>query len=1063
MSEQGEQPPPAAGTHHAGHGLIERLLVFSVHKRGLVIMLALVFVMLGAFAAPKVPIDAVPDVTNVQVQIITPAPDLGPLDVETYVTAPVERAMAGVPGLEEIRSISRAGISVVTVVFTDATDLYDARTHVDQRLEAARKEIPGEYGTPTLGPLASGLGEVYHFEVKGDSVPLMDRRRALDWQIAPRLRLVPGVVEVNTFGGEVRSLEVALDPQKLASQKLGVEEVVSAIQKNHIANGGAYLVDGPEHVTVRGEGRVRSLSDLGQVSVRVNGAPVYLRDLGEIREAPLVRYGAVTRDGREGEAVVGVVMMLRGAPSGATVAAVKDAIADIQKSLPPGMTIDGYYDRTDLVSRTKHTVGMNLLEASILVALTLFLTLANLRAGLLVALSIPIALLGVFLGMWLGGVPGNLVSLGAIDFGLVVDGAIIVVENAQRRLAERRTLMGRILTPTERDEEVLLAAKEVRGTTAFGEAIVALVYVPLLALGGVEGRMFKPMALTVLFALGCAFVLSLTLVPALASWFMSRDAVDKETWLMRVAHRGYARALQVTLKRPWQTASLAVIVFAASIGVFFTMGKEFLPKLDEGTAVAAMVRLPSVSLVQATAQSRQVEKTLLGFPEVTSVVCRTGRAEVAVDPMGINMSDVYIMLKPKSEWKTAHDRDALMDAFDKALADGVPGASFAYTQPIEMNTSDLLAGISSDLAIHIYGHDLAELSNVGEKIMKIAREVPGSRDVRVEQVAGMNVLTATVDRTAVARAGVDTRDVLQAISAVGGIDVGDTMSGPIRVPIRVRWSESARSSPETLAQVPVRTAQGTVLPLAQLANIVVAPGPSQVSRERLARRLTVQINVRGRDVGTFVEETQKKLNAQLKLPTGVSIAWAGEYERFKSATERLELVIPVTVLLILVLLVATFGRVRPALLVLVNLPLAVSGGIVALAVRGMPFSISAGVGMIALFGVAVLNGLVLVAQLEKGAESDAPLLHTVHEGAMRRLRPVLTTALVASLGFIPMAISHGAGAEVQQPLATVVIGGVLSSTMLTLFVLPSVYLWLGRKKKTALPKEGEVVAPAPAE
>ena len=447
------------------------------------------------------------------------------------------------------------------------------------------------------------------------------------------------------------------------------------------------------------------------------------------------------------------------------------------------------------------------------------------------------------------------------------------------------------------------------------------------------------------------------------------------------------------------------------------------------------------------AQSRQVEKTLLGFPEVTSVVCRTGRAEVAVDPMGINMSDVYIMLRPKEEWKTTHDRDALMDLFDKALADQVPGASFAYTQPIEMNTSDLLAGISSDLAIRIYGHDLAELSSTGEKLMKILREVPGSRDVRVEQVAGMNVLTATVDRTAIARTGVDARNVLQAVSAVGGIDVGETMVGPVRVPIRVRWSERARATPESLAQVPVRTAQGSVLPLAQFARINVAPGPSQVSRERLARRLTVQVNVRGRDVGSFVEEAQKKIDAQFKAPAGLGIAWAGEYERFKSATERLAVVIPITVLLILVLLVATFGKVRPALLVLVNLPLAVSGGIVALAVRGMPFSISAGVGMIALFGVAVLNGLVLVAQLEKGAESDAPLIDTVREGAMRRLRPVLTTALVASLGFIPMAISHGAGAEVQQPLATVVIGGVLSSTMLTLFVLPSVYLWLGRKRK----------------
>ena len=1030
--------------------MIDRLISACVRGRGLVVVLSLVFVVLGLIASSKVPIDAVPDVTNVQVQVITPAPTLGPLDVETSVTFPVERSMAGLPGLEELRSISRAGISVVTLVFSDDIDIYRARQLVQERLVTAQREIPDGAGIPELGPVSSGLGEVVHFEVKGTQT-LMERRTILEWQIAPRLRLVPGVVEVNTFGGAAKTLELTLDPHKMAAAKVGVAEVRSAIERNHVAAGGAYIVDGRENVTIRGEGRVRTPEDLANVVVETSSAgpaqdraPLYLKDLGEIHFAPMVRYGAVTRDGREEEAVVGVVMMLRGANSGKVVADTKTQIAEIQKSLPEGCTIDVYYDRSELVGRTVHTVSKNIVEACVLVLIVLFVMLVNVRAGLVVAVTIPLALFGVFVGMWAFGISGNLISLGAIDFGLVVDGAIIIVENAIRRLAERREELGRPLTDEERREVVTKAAIEVRSATAFGEAIIALVYVPIVALGGTEGRMFRPMALTVLFALGSAFVLSITLVPALASWVLAKDAHDKESPVLKLAERLYTPALAGAMRFPKVMSAIAIGLFATSLGLGAGMGKEFLPKLDEGTYVLAMVRLPSVSLEQSLAQTRTLEKTLLTFPEVTSVVCRTGRAEIAVDPMGINMTDVYVMLKPREQWVTAHDREGMVEAFDKKITEEVPGAGFGYSQPIEMNTNDLLAGIESDLAIHLYGHDLTLLRQNADKMVSVLRQIQGARDVRAEQIAGFNVLTVDVDRPSIARYGLDARQVLETVSALGGMEVGQVVTGGQKYPIQLRFAESARKNAESIAALPVRArssgdGSATLVPLGQLANVTWAPGPSQVSREKLQRRITIQLNVRGRDVGTFVEEAKTKLEKEVKLPPSYFTEWAGEYERFQSATAQLAVVVPITLALILVLLVATFGEFRPALVIFLNVPMSISGGLFALLIRGEPFSISAGVGFIALFGVAVLNGLVLVSSVEHLREAGVPAAEAVARGAKSRLRAVLTTALVASLGFLPMALATGAGAEVQRPLATVVIGGILSSTLLTLLVLPAVY------------------------
>jgi cobalt-zinc-cadmium resistance protein CzcA len=1023
--------------------LIDRLIAFSVHQRILVIVLSTIFVVLGLIGASKVPIDAVPDVTNVQVQVLTPAPALGPEDVETYVSVPVERAMAGLPGLEEIRSTSRAGISAVTVAFSDSVDLYRARQLVSERLSLARRDIPAEYGSPELGPPAGALGEVLHFEVTGKA-SLMDRRSALDWIVVPRLRLVPGVVEVNTIGGEVKSLQVTLDPARLSNARVSVPEVLSALERNHLATGGAYLVDGREHVTVRGEGRIKTAEDLGSVVVetRDGRTPLFLKDLGEIGYAPLVRYGAVTRDGRDDEAVVGIVVMLNGANSGEVVEAVRAQIDDLQKSLPPGMRVDVYHDRMELVKRTIHTVTTNMLEASALVLVVLFVMLVSFRGGVVVAIAIPLALLGAFLGMWLGGVAGNLISLGAIDFGLVVDGAIIIVENGIRRLAERRERLGRPLTDDERKDTIIHSSIEVRSATAFGEAIIALVYLPIVALQSVEGRMFRPMALTVLFALATAFVLSITLVPALASLLLPKDAKDKESPIVRVALRLYRPVLRWATHRPKLVMAAAFGVFVATLALGSQMGREFLPQLDEGTLISEMVRLPSVSLAQSLETTRQAEKTLLSFPEVKSVVTRTGRAEVAVDPMGINMSDVWILLKPRSTWTTAHDREALVEAFDKKLVDAVPGAGFSYTQPIEMASNELLSGFSSDLAIDLYGSDLTELRKGSERMVRALKQVRGARDVRAEQIAGLNVLTVHADRMAIGRQGLDEKAVLDTVAAIGGIQIGELVEGSARYPIGIRFDAHTRENQANIAGLPVRTPGGALVPLAQLSDIDVAPGPSQISRARLQRRVTVQVNVRGRDIGSFVDEAKALLDKTVKLPVGYFTVWAGEYERLQSATRQLAVVVPISLAVILVLLIATFGKVRPALLIFANVPMSVSGGIVALMLRGLTFSISAGIGFIALFGVAVLNGLVLVSSIEHLVQGGASIDEAVSDGATHRLRPVLTTAMVASLGFLPMALATGAGAEVQRPLATVVIGGLISSTLLTLVVLPSAYRWL---------------------
>ncbi len=1022
--------------------MFDRLIHFSIKNRFIIFVLTAALVGFGLTALRELPIDAVPDVTNVQVQILTTSPGLGPVEVEKFITVPVEMAMSGLPDTEEIRSVSKFGLSVVTVVFEEGVNIYFARQIVQERLAMAREDIPEGYGAPEMGPLSSGLGEIYQFEVKGEDKSPMELRSILEWQVAPRLRSIPGVVEVNAFGGELKTYEVQVDPARLTSYGLSIKQVFEALERNNANAGGAYITRGPEQVLIRGEGLIETLEDIRDIVVTTSpqGVPVNIRDIADVTLAPMVRQGAVTRDGR-GEAITGIVMMLIGENSRAVVRRVQQAVEDIRPSLPPGVTLDTYYDRTDLVRKTLHTVASNLIEGGILVIVVLFVMLRNLRAGLITAAAIPLSMLCAFIGMRELGISGNLMSLGAIDFGLIVDGALIIVENAVRHIAERSHALGRPLTRGERDEVVYRSAVEVRKAAAFGEIIIGVVYLPILALSGIEGKMFKPMAFTVICALAGAFILSLTFVPALASVLLPRKTKEQESFVVAWTRRVYEPALSWCLRRRLPVVGIAAGVLTVSLAVAPFFGAEFLPKLDEGAIAIQAWRVPSVSLEESIRQSAVVEKVLQRFPEVETVVSRTGRAEIATDPMGVEISDIYVMLKPREEWTTADTREGLIARFDETLKNEVPGTFFSYSQPIELRVSELIAGVRSDVALKLYGEELEVLKKTGDQLAAALAKVPGAADVKAEQVSGLPVARVQIDRRAIARHGLNVREVLDTIEAIGGKEVGTVLEGQKRFALQVRFTPSARAYVEQLENLAVVTPAGQRIPLSQLTRIVVEEGPAQVSRENIQRRLTLEANVRGRDLQGFVGEAQERIAREVKLPPGYWMDWGGQFENLQSAARRLAFVVPLTLFLIFVLLYSAFGAARPALLIYLNIPFAVTGGVFALQARGMPLSISAAVGFIALFGVAVLNGLVLVASIRKLRQEGLPPERAAHDAAHLRLRPVLTTALVAALGFFPMAFSTGAGAEVQKPLATVVIGGLISSTLLTLLVLPTVYPW----------------------
>lgn len=1020
--------------------MLTHIIEFSLKNRLLVLTLIAIMAGLGAYSALVLPIDAVPDLTNVQIQIVTDAGALSPLEVERYVTYPVELTMSGLPKVEEIRSISRLGISSVTVVFHEGTDIYRARALVQERLADAAEKIPPGYGTPRLNPLTTALGEILQFEVKSDQVSAMELRTILEWQISPRLRQVPGVTDINSHGGYYRSYQVSPNPDQLASFGVSLAEIFQALESNNSTSGGGYVVHHQEQRFIRGQALLTSVEDIKDVVIRISssGTPVLIRDVAEVSVEPLTRQGAVTRDGR-GEAVTGMVMMLFGANSREVVHDAKTRLEEIGKTLPPGVSVEVIYDRAELIERTLHTVEKNLLEGGALVIIVLLIMLGSLRAGLIVALAIPLSMLFAANLMWLFGVSASLMSLGAIDFGLIVDSSVIMIENCVRRLSINRE--GR-----PHDEVIRDAAVEVRKPTMFGELIVAIVYVPLLALQGSEGKLFRPMALTVLFALAGSLILSLTLMPALASLGLSRKMEDEqESWLIRILHRVYNPMMHRVVGHPVITTALALGVFVCSVPIALRLGAEFMPRLDEGDLLIEINRLPSATLEDSIPMGQQVENLIKALPEVKTVFCKTGRPEIANDIMGVQQTDLWVLLKPPREWPRHKSRDELIEEITALLSENVPGVVFGFTQPIEMRVDELVAGVKADVAVLLYGEDLSTLSRLGKKIEGILHGIHGAADVKAEHQADLPTVRIQARPDALARHGFDAASVMETVSAMGGRRAGQVFDGRMRFPIVVRIPVAWRGDVDRLAQLPVFAADGRQIPLGELANVILEESPPSIEHEGTRRRTYVQANVRGRDVASFVQEAQQRLAREVPLPAGYEIKWGGDFENLQSASLRLVLVTPVVLLLIFLLLHTTFHSARLALLIFTAVPIAASGGVFALALRGMPFSISAGVGFIALFGVAVLNGLVWVSAAEHLREAGQSPREAAEEAARIRLRPVLMTALVASLGFLPMALSSSSGSELQRPLASVVIGGLITSTLLTTLVLPTIYPWFAPK------------------
>lgn len=1021
--------------------MVQHVIEWSLENRFVVLLLSAVLLGVGLLSAATLPLDAVPDLTNVQVQVLTTSPSLGPVEVEQFITFPVENAMSGLPRVSEIRSISRFGLSAVTVAFEDGTDIYWARNLVNERLQQARENIPPGMGDPQMGPIATGMSEIYQFEVRnkpGHEHSLMQLRTILDWQIAFQLRSVPGVIEVNTFGGELKTYEVQVDPDKLLNYNISLTQVFEALEANNANAGGGYITHGAELRLIRGEGLVTSLDHIQHIVLdsRRDGTPIRISDIGDVRFAPMLRQGAVTRDDRE--AVTGMVMMLMGGNSRQVVSDVKQKISHIQPTLPEGVYIDTFYDRTELVEKTIHTVAENISIGVLLVIVMLFLLLGDVRAGLIVASAIPLSAMAALIAMRFAGVSANLMSLGAVDFGVIVDGAVVMIENAVRSVSAYQKQTG-----DTRVSKVVFktSAKEVGTPILFAGLIVIIVFLPILSLEGVEGKMFRPMAFTFMSALTAALILSVTVMPVMASLFLARRVSTDDTWLVRHLKRYYEPLLAFAMHRPGSMVSIAAAIFAVSVLVASQFGIEFVPKLDEGDLAVQAVRLPSVSLETSLEMTRAMERTLRKFPQVETVVSKTGRPEIANDPMGVHQTDLLIRLKPEHEWPEHISKQELVEQMQAALEREVPSNSYGFTQPIELRVQELVAGVRSDVGLSLYGDDLETLKSEGDRIVRALNLVRGAADVQAQQIGGLPYLRVKIRRDAIARYGINARDVLNAVSVIGGRTVGEVFEGQRRFPLQVRVTQRWRQDAEKIRQIKIEDSRGRQIPLSQLADIVSEEGPSEISRHAIRRRLLIQCNVRGRDLAGFVTDAQRVVAEKVKLPAGYSLAWGGQFQNLQQASQRLMIAVPVALLLIFSLLYVTFNSVKLTLLIYLNVPIAATGGIFALAVRGMPFSISAGVGFIALFGIAVMNGVVLIEHIRHLRHfGNDPWTAVVH-GSIDRLRPVLMTATCGALGFVPMAISGSAGAEVQRPLATVVIGGLMTCTLLTLLVLPAIYRW----------------------
>ncbi|HIG10051.1 MAG: CusA/CzcA family heavy metal efflux RND transporter [bacterium] len=1022
--------------------MIRRVIDFSLDNRLIVLIGWTLVVALGLRAMLQIPIDAVPDVTNVQVQILTNSPGLAPKELESFVTFPVEAAMSGLPRISQVRSVSKFGLSVVTVVFEEGTDIYWARQLVGERLADAREQIPAGYGEPFMGPISSGLGEIYQFEVRGEGYSKMDLREILDWTVNYQLRAVPGVVEVNSFGGDLRTYQVTLDPLKLNARGVSLKRVFAAIGENNRNVGGGYIAHAGEQYLIRGQGMVENLDDLAHIVVKkdARGTPVYLKHLGEIEFQPMLRQGAVTRDGR-GEAVVGIVMMLMGANSRTVSRDVHAKIGEIAENLPPGVTIDTFYNRTLLVNRTIRTVATNLIEGGVLVVLVLLLLLGSLRGGLIVSAAIPLSMLFALIPMHATELSGNLMSLGAIDFGIIVDGAVVMIEGIVAYI-----VLTRDDSSIPHIEKVRAACHRVGRPVVFAVSIIAVVYLPILALRGIEGKMFRPMALTMAYAMAGSLVCALTLMPVLAS-FLLKKPLEKEPLLFRWAKRAYAPLLAASMRRPRITSMVALSIFAGSLALAPLLGAEFVPKLDEGAIAMQVWRLPSISLETSNEISTEAERIVMDFPEVRTVISRTGRAEIATDPMGVEISDTYIMLEPEDTWRF-ESKELLIEALDEALIEALPGVMFSYSQPIELRVDELISGVRSEVGIKIFASSgsLQDMRRTAEQIAEVVRGVRGMEEVKVEQISGLPTATIDVDREAIARHGVNASDVLDVVETIGGKQLGVVVEGQRRFALQARFAPHVRQDIAALSRLPVslpadESGSAAWVPLGQLTSIEVKTGPAQISREQLQRKITVELNVRGRDLASAVAEAREAVAEKVDLPPGWFVEWGGQFENLAAASRRLALLVPLGLLLIFSLLYTTFRSARLSFLIFLNVPVALTGGIIALWLRGYPFSISAGVGFIALFGIAVMNGVVLVSTIVQHRNDGEEIVQAARGGAQSRLRPVLMTGLTDVIGFLPMAIATSAGAEVQQPLATVVIGGLATSMLLTLFVIPSVYRW----------------------
>ena len=1044
--------------------MFERLIQFAIEQRIIVLLAVLLMAGIGIASYQKLPIDAVPDITNVQVQINSAAAGFSPLETEQRITFPIETAMAGLPGLQQTRSLSRSGLSQVTVIFKDGTDLFFARQLVNERLQVAREQLPSGIET-AMGPISTGLGEIFLWTVeakdgalKDDGTPYTptDLRVIQDWIIKPQLRNVPGVAEINTIGGFAKEYQIAPDPKRLAAYNLTLNDLVTALERNNANVGAGYIERSGEQLLIRAPGQLASIDDIANIVITsADGTPIRVRNVAQVQIGRELRTGAATENGRE--VVLGTVFMLIGENSRSVSQAVAKKLAEINRSLPEGVMAVTVYDRTNLVEKAIATVKKNLFEGALLVVAVLFLFLGNIRAALITAMVIPLAMLFTFTGMFTHKVSANLMSLGALDFGIIVDGAVVIVENAIRRLAHAQQRHGRLLTRSERLHEVFAAAKEARRALIFGQLIIMVVYLPIFALTGVAGKMFHPMAFTVVIALLGAMILSVTFVPAAIALFVTGKVKEEENIVMRSARRVYDPVLNWVMVRRPLVFGLAALTIVVSGLVASRMGSEFIPSLSEGDFAQQALRVPGTSLTQSVQMQQQLEKTLLAqVPEIERVFARTGTAEIASDPMPPNISDSYVMLKPKDQWPDPKkSREAIIADIQRASAI-VPGSVYELSQPIQLRFNELISGVRSDVAVKVFGDDMAVLNSTAGEIAETLQKLNGASEVKVEQTSGLPVLTINIDRDKAARFGLNVGDVQDTIAvAVGGRQAGTLYEGDRRFDMVVRLSDALRTDIEGLSRllIPVPALAGSTsgqlgfIALSQVASLDLVLGPNQISRENGKRLVIVSANVRGRDIGSFVEEAEAAITTQVKVPAGYWTTWGGQFEQLKEASERLRIVVPVALLLVFGLLFMMFNNLKDGLLVFTGIPFALTGGIMALWLRDIPLSISAGVGFIALSGVAVLNGLVMIAFIRNLREEGRSLSVAIHEGALTRLRPVLMTALVASLGFIPMALATGTGAEVQRPLATVVIGGIISSTLLTLLVLPALYQWAHRREE----------------